>query len=105
MSLVLKALVAFCIGTGAMYGLQTVWLSSIKQQLSTQQAAIPSLQSQVQMKPIPTVDPAQFRAALYPKIDPNIGKNAWRGTINQQINQSINAGRMVPLPPRIYIPR
>lgn len=47
-----------------------------------------------------------LRAALYPKIDPKIGQDAWRGTLNRQINQSINAGRMVPLPPRHYgIPR
>jgi len=51
----------------------------------------------MQMKPIPAVDPTQFRAALYPKIDPKIGQDAWRGTLNRQINQSINAGRMVPL--------
>jgi hypothetical protein len=97
MGLVFKALVAFCIGTAAVVGVQSLWLSWIKQRTGTQQAvALP----QVQMKPIPTVDPAQFRAALYPKLDPNIGKDAWRGTLNQQINQSINAGRMVPLPPR-----
>jgi hypothetical protein len=102
MGLVLKAVLAFCIGGAAMYGLQRVWLSSIKQQLATQRVTI----SQVQMKPIPAVDPKQFRAALYPKIDPKIGQNAWRGNLNQQINQSINAGRMVPLPPRHYgIPR
>ncbi len=99
MGLVLKTLLAFCVGAAAMYGLQRQWLSAIQQRISTQQAvALP----QVQMKPIPTVDPAQFRAALYPKIDPNIGKDAWRGTLNRQINQGINAGRMVPLPPRLY---
>ena len=68
-----------------MYGLQKVWLSSIKQQLATQRVTIP----QMRMKPIPAVDPTQFRAALYPKIDPKIGQDAWRGTLNQQINQSI----------------
>jgi hypothetical protein len=101
MGLVLKALVAFCIGGAAMYGLQKVWLSNIKQQLAVPRIVIP----QTQMKPIPAVDPAQFRAALYPKIDPKIGQDAWRGTLNRQISQSINAGRMVPLPPRIYVPR
>src|SRR2546421_9183705 len=101
MGLVLKALVAFCIGGAATYGLQKLWLSSVKLQLATQQVTIP----QIQMKPIPAVDPAQFRAALYPKIDPKIGQDAWRGTLNRQINQSINAGRMVPLPPPIYVPR
>jgi hypothetical protein len=102
MGLVIKAVLAFCISGAAMYGLQRVWLSNIKQQLATQRVTIP----QAQMKPIPAVDPTKMRAALYPKIDPKIGQNAWRGTLNQQINQSINAGRMVPLPPRHYgIPR
>jgi len=35
MSLVIKAVLAFCIGGAAMYGLQRVWLSNIKQQLAT----------------------------------------------------------------------
>jgi hypothetical protein len=98
MSLVIKAVLAFCIGGAAMYGLQRVWLSNIKQQLATQRVTIP----QAKMKPIPAVDPTKMRAALYPKIDPKIGQDAWRGTLNRQINQSINAGRMVPLPPRHY---
>jgi hypothetical protein len=102
MGLVIKAVLAFCIGGAAMFGLQKLWLSQVKQQLATQRVVIP----QVQMKPIPAVDPTKKRAALYPKIDPKIGQDAWRGTLNRQINQSINAGRMVPLPPRHYgIPR
>ena len=98
MSLVIKAVLAFCIGGAAMYGLQKVWLSNIRQQIAIPRVVIP----QTQMKPIPAVDPAKMRAALYPKIDPKIGQDAWRGTLNRQINQSINAGRMVPLPPRHY---
>jgi hypothetical protein len=102
MGLVIKAVLAFCIGGAAMYGLQKVWLSNIKQQIAIPRVTIP----QTQMKPIPAVDPAKMRAALYPKIDPKIGQDAWRGTLNRQINQSINAGRMVPQPPRQFgIPR
>jgi hypothetical protein len=102
MGLVIKVVLAFCIGGTAMYGLQRVWLSNIKQQLAMPRVVIP----QTQMKPIPAVDPTQFRAALYPKIDPKIGQDAWRGTLNRQINQSINAGRMVPQLPRQFgIPR
>src|SRR5947208_11954997 len=101
MGLVFKAVLAFSIGGAAMFGLQKLWLSNIKQQLAIPRVTIP----QTQMKPIPAVDPTQFRAALYPKIDPKIGQDAWRGTLNRQINQSINAGRMVPLPPPIYVPR
>ena len=98
MGLIFKVMLAFGIGLGAMAGVQHFWLSSIKQKLHTQQAALP----QVEMKALPKFDAAfdvkKFQAAMYPKLDPNIGKNAWRGTINQQINQSINAGRMVPQP-------
>ena len=102
MGLVIKAVLAFCIGGAAMYGLQKVWLSNIRQQIAIPRVVIP----QTQMKPIPAVDPAKMRAALYPKIDPKIGQDAWRGTLNRQINQSINAGRIVPLPPRQFgIPR
>jgi hypothetical protein len=92
-----KTILAFCIGIAAMVGLQTYWMSSVKEQLRTQQATIPV----VQPKPIPRVDISKMRASLYPKVDPNIGKNAWRGTLNRQVSQSINAGRMVPQPPRI----
>ena len=103
MGLVIKALVAFCIGMGAMAGLRTLWLSSIKQQLQSTRTTLP----QLQVKGILQFDQAKFRDALYPKIDPNIGKDAWQGTINRQISQSINAGKMVPLPPRTYhgVPR
>src|SRR5215470_19722463 len=101
MGLVIKAVLAFCIGGAAMYGLQRAWLSQIRQQIALPRVTFP----QMQMKPIPAVDPMQFRAALYPKIDPKIGQDAWRGTLNRQINQSINASRMVPPPSRIYGPR
>ena len=97
MGLIFKVMLAFGIGLGAMAGVQHFWLSSIKQKLHTQQTTFP----QAQVKPLPkfdAVDMKKFHAAMYPKLDPNIGKNAWRGTINQQINQSINAGRMVPQP-------
>jgi hypothetical protein len=79
-----------------MAGLQTFWLSSIKQRLQSSQTTLP----QMQVKGIPQFGQAKFRDALYPKIDPNIGKDAWHGTINRQISQSINAGKMVPLPRR-----
>jgi len=97
MGLIFKVMLAFGIGIGAMAGVQHFWLSSIKQKLHTQQAALPK----AEMKPLlkfDAVDVKKLQAGMYPKLDPNIGRNAWRGTINQQINQSINAGRMVPQP-------
>ena len=82
MGLVIKAVLAFCIGGAAMFGLQKVWLSSIKQQLATQRVAIP----QVQMQPIPAVDPKQFRAALYPNRS-KIGRTLARH-LNRQISRA-----------------
>jgi hypothetical protein len=100
MATVLKVLAAFCIGIAAMFGLQTLWLSSIKQQLSANPAPFP----QVSMKPVARIDVGKLQTALYPKIDPNLGKNAWAGTLNRQVSQSINANRLVPLPPRTNFP-
>jgi len=97
MGFVFKTILAFCIGIAAMAGVQRYWLSSIKEQLGTQQATLPVIAS----KPIPHVDVSKMRASLFPKIDPNIGKDAWRGTLNRQVSQSINAGRLVPQPPSI----
>ncbi len=100
MPTVLKVLVAFGIGIGAMFGLQTWWLSSIKQRISANPAPLP----QVSMKPVARIDVGKLHDALYPKLDPNLGKDAWRGTLNRQVSQSINAGRLVPLPPRTNFP-
>jgi len=97
MGFAVKTILAFCIGIAAMAGFQNYWLSSVKEQLRSQQTTIPV----VQPKPIAYLDTSKMRATLYPKIDPNIGKDAWRGTLNRQVSQSINAGRLVPQPPRI----
>jgi hypothetical protein len=100
MGFVIKTILAFCIGIAAIAGVRTYWLSSVKEQLRTQQVTIPV----VQPTPLARFDTTKMRETLYPKvpkIDPNIGKNAWHGTINRQISQSINAGRLVPQPPRI----
>jgi len=96
--LFIKAIVAFCVGAGAIYGAQTLWLSSVKQQIATAErtSVMP------EPKPLPKFDASNVIKGLHPpKLDPNIGKNIPMGAINQQINQSIYAGKMVPLPPRI----
>ena len=97
MNVILKVLLAFGVGIGAMMGVQTLWLTSIKQQLASNATTIPKFEP----KPFPTVDASKLTQALYPKIDPKIGQNAAIGTINRQISLSINAGKMVPLPPNI----
>src|SRR5262249_21900925 len=97
MNLILKVLVAFGVGVGAMAGVQTLWLESIKQQIASNTTAIPKFEP----KPFPKVDTSKLTQAMFPKIDPNIGKDAAFGAINRQISLGINAGKMVPLPPNI----
>ena len=97
MNVILKVLVAFGVGVGAMAGVQTLWLSSIKEQIASSSTAMPKFET----KPIPTIDASNLTQALYPKIDPKLGQNAAIGTLNRQISTSINAGKMAPLPPNI----
>src|SRR4051812_42100121 len=97
MDAILKTLLAFGVGVGALWGVQTLWLSSIKQQLASSATTFPKFEP----KPFPLVDASRLTQAMYPKIDPKIGQNAAIGAINRQINLSINAGKMVPQPPHI----
>jgi hypothetical protein len=96
MGLFFKAVLAFGIGLGAVMMLQRFGLSSIKQQLRTQQAALP----RVEMMPMPKLDTRAFQNVLHPKIDPNIGRNAWRGTIT-----NFGSGARVPAPAFPRLPR
>ena len=100
MDLFIKAIVAFCIGAAAIYGAQTLWLSSVKQQIVTAERT--PIMPAAAVKPLPKLDASNVIKGLQPpKLDPNIGKNIPMGAINQQINRSIRAGDMVPRPPRI----
>ena len=100
MDLFIKAIVAFCIGAGALYGAQTLWLSSVKQQIVTAERT--PIMPAAAVKPLPKLDASDVVKGLQPpKLDPNIGKNIPMGAINRQINQAIHAGDMVPRPPRI----
>ena len=56
------------------------------------------------MTPVAKIDASKLHNTLYPKLDPNLGKDAWRSTLNRQVSESINAGRLVPLPPRTNFP-
>src|SRR5436190_9668046 len=68
METVLKVLAALCIGFGAMWGVQTWWLSSIKKQI----AAAPAVTfPTVRMTPVAKIDASKLQSALYPKLDPN----------------------------------
>ena len=100
MDLFIKAIVAFCIGAAAIYGAQTLWLSSVKQQIVTAERT--PIMPAAAVKPLPKLDASDVVKGLQPpKLDPNLGKNIPMGAINQQINRSIRAGDIVPRPPRI----
>ena len=100
MDLFIKAIVAFCIGAAAIYGAQTLWLSSVKQQIVTAERT--PIMPAAAVKPLPKLDASDVVKGLQPpKLDPNLGKNIPMGAINQQINRSIRAGDMVPRAPRI----
>ena len=100
MDLFIKAIVAFCIGAAAIYGAQTLWLSSVKQQIVTAERT--PIMPAAAVKPLPKLDASDVVKGLQPpKLDPNLGKNIPMGAINQQINRSIRARDMVPRAPRI----
>jgi hypothetical protein len=54
-----------------------------------------------EVKSFQTPDTSNLIKGLHPKLDPGIGKNIPPGYFNRQIDQAINAGKMVPLPPRL----
>ena len=100
MDLFIKAIVAFCIGAAAISGAQTLWLSSVKQQIVTAERT--PIMPAAAVKPLPKLDASDVVKGLQPpKLDPNLGKNIPMGAINQQLTRSIRAGDMVPRPPRI----
>jgi hypothetical protein len=96
MDMVLKVIGAFGIGLAAMWGLNAYGMfwahQAVRQAVNT---------PKMEVKAWKTPDTSNLIKALHPKLDPNIGKNIPMGAINQQINQHIYAGKMVPLPPRI----
>ena len=102
MGFVVLVIVAFCIGAAGVVGVQHLGLLAVKQSLRAEHAGVlPTKPAMPQIQPAFKFDPDKFRAAILPKLDPNIGKNAAIGTINRQIDLGIRAGNMVPRPPSI----
>jgi hypothetical protein len=101
MSLILKSIAAFGIGVGAVAGVQNLWVSSVTGHMRSD--AFRAASRLPDMKPvnIPKFDASRLGVFTSPKLDPKIGQDAWRGTLNRQIDQSIRAGNMVP---RIHRP-
>jgi hypothetical protein len=96
MGMLFSVIVAFGIGVAAVWGVGAYGMFQAKE--AVRQAANTP---RPEVKPFPKIDTSNLLKGLHPKIDPNIGKNIPMGRINQQINQHIHAGKMVPLPPRI----
>jgi hypothetical protein len=92
--MIFKVIVAFCIGIAGMWGLGAYGMYWGRE-AARQSASLP----RPEVKPFKVPDTSKLITTLHPKLDPNIGKNIPMGRINQQINQHIYAGKMVPLPP------
>ena len=100
MGLILKAIVAFCIGAGALTAVQHVWVASITAQV---RAAKPVLPQMTAFKP--TMDPGTLKITL-PTIDPAavkrgeaLGVMSAARRMDLQVRAAQNA---VPLPPRNF---
>ena len=100
MGLILKVVVAFCIGAGALTAVQHFWASSMLAQV---RAAKPALPQVTAFKP--TMDPGTLKSML-PTIDPAamkrgeaLGVMSAQRRIDMQVRAAQNA---VPLPPRNF---
>ncbi len=96
MDMIFKVIVAAGIGFAGMWGLGAYGMYWGRE-AARQSASLPK----PEVKAFKMPDNGKLITTLHPKLDPNIGKNIPMGQINQQINQHIYAGKMVPLPPRI----
>jgi hypothetical protein len=100
MNMLVKAILAFGIGAGALVGAQTLWLSSVKQQVLSQTASV--AKPVVTSPKIEYFDHRKFHDSLYPKIDVSgAGQRGATAAANRQIDLAIRAGNMVPKPPSI----
>ena len=101
MSLILKSIAAFGVGVAAVAGAQNLWVRSVTSHFHSDEFKAASRLPDMKPLNFPKFDANKFSAFTAPKIDPKIGQDAWRGTLNRQIDQSIRAGNMVP---RTYRP-
>ena len=97
-----KVVTAFCIGLGALYGAQRMWLSYVMAQIAAQ-PSVP-ISQQVKYEPIKTVDPAVMKKAMgvVGPIDTTTGQRLAIESAARRIDQMNRAAQnAVPLPPRI----
>jgi hypothetical protein len=93
--------VAFCVGLGALYGAQRVFLSAVTSQIASQSQT--SVLPQTKFEPTMRIDPEQLRAAINPQlgnIDTTTGQRlAIEGAARRIDQMNRAAAAAVPLPP------
>jgi hypothetical protein len=97
-----KVVVAFCIGLGALYAAQRMWLGYVMAQIAAQ-PAVPISQI-VKYEPIKTVDPKAMQKAMgiSGPIDTKTGQRLAVESAARRIDLMNRAAQnAVPLPPRI----
>ena len=95
-----KIMVAFCIGLGALYAAQRLWLGYVMAQIAAQ-PAVP-ISQQVSFEPIKTVDPKLMQKAMgvVGPIDTREGQRlAVEGAARRIDTTNRAALAHVPLPP------
>ena len=94
MGLLLKTVVAFCVGFALLAGAQRLWVTSIISQVNSQSVAGIGLP---QMKPAFSFDKTNFNnliPALTPKpIDTSAGQRAWASSFAHQQSLQIRAAQ------------
>ena len=106
MGLIIKVIVAFCIGAAGLSALQHYWLSSVASQIRTEAARAPTLASQVKGKLTFSEDGAKLREAMKKMyggpIDTTAGQRAAiQSAAHRAYLQQRAAQNAVPLPPRL----
>ena len=100
MDIVVKAVVALCVGFCLMAGLQMYGLFSIKQYLMSDAAKRSASTALPVMKPAFNLDTSKMGSVIpkMPPIDTKAGERAALNSINRQIDLTIRAGNAVPGP-------
>ena len=99
-----KVMVAFCIGLGALYGAQRLWLGYVMAQIASQPPT--TMMQHVKMEPIKTIDPKAMQKAMgvIGPIDTREGPRLAVEGAARRIDQMNRAAQnAVPLPPHIPV--
>src|SRR6266540_1768245 len=101
MGIIVKAVVAFCIGAAAIAGVQTIGLSWIKQQLrsDTARAGLPDMKAAV------SFDQRKLATPILPKmapIDTRAAEAAGVMAASRRIDQQIRGAQSAVPPPRTF---